>query len=112
MLPSPSSYCGSWPAGHEATEHLKQLVSGKRVIREPKATDRFGNTLVRCTADKVDIGEAMVRNGYAWAFVDSERPLTGSGGKVMRTLRRSALSVHIHTCSCSIGIMSPRVSPS
>ena len=66
----PEQLCGSWPAGHEATEHLKQLVSGKSVICEPKATDRFGNTLARCTADKVDIGEAMVRNGYAWAFVD------------------------------------------
>jgi endonuclease YncB( thermonuclease family) len=62
--------CGSWAGGREASEHLKKFVAGKTVTCEPKAVDRFGQTLALCRADKVDLGEMMVRDGYAWAFVD------------------------------------------
>jgi endonuclease YncB( thermonuclease family) len=62
--------CGSWEGGREATEHLKKFIAGKTVTCEPKAVDRFGQTFALCRADKVDLGEMMVRDGYAWAFVD------------------------------------------
>lgn len=68
--PESEQQCGSWHAGREATEHLKQLILGKTVTCEPKAVDHSGQTLARCLADKVDLGETMVRDGYAWAFVD------------------------------------------
>src|SRR5258708_39535041 len=63
--PEAEQRCGSWPSGREAAEHLKQFIAGKAVTCEPKATDRFGQTLALCRADGVDLGEMMVRDGYA-----------------------------------------------
>jgi endonuclease YncB( thermonuclease family) len=92
--PEPEQQCGSWSAGREATEYLKQLISGKTVVCAPKAIDRFGVTLARCAADKADLGEAMVRDGYAWAFVD----YTSDYVDEERQALESNLGVHRHGC--------------
>ena len=92
--PEPEQQCGSWLAGREATEHLKELISGKVVVCTPKAVDKFGVTLARCTVDKVDLGEAMVRDGYAWAFEDYSTDYVDEE----RHAFESNLGVHRHNC--------------
>lgn len=92
--PEPDQQCGSWLAGREATEHLRQLISGKAVVCTPRAIDKFGVTLARCTADKVDLGEAMVRDGYAWAFEDYSTDYVDEERRAFE----SSLGVHHHNC--------------
>ena len=92
--PEPEQQCGSWLAGREATEHLKELISGKVVVCTPKAIDKFGVTLARCTADKADLGEAMVRDGYAWAFEDYTTDYVDEE----RQAFESNLGIHRHNC--------------
>ena len=60
---------GLWPCGEEATEHLKRLTSGRRVVCNDAGEDRYGRMLGWCAVDGLDINAEMVRSGFAWAFV-------------------------------------------
>jgi endonuclease YncB( thermonuclease family) len=56
----------SWLCGRAAKARLTTLMKGGNVNCEPRATDRFGRTVAVCSAAGVpDLGEAMVRDGYA-----------------------------------------------
>jgi endonuclease YncB( thermonuclease family) len=70
-IDSPEAYqscTDGWAAGAMATQTLRDLVRGRAVTCEPKATDRFGRTVAVCRADGVDLGAAMVRAGLDVAF--------------------------------------------
>lgn len=60
---------GLWPCGKEATEHLKRMTSGRRVVCDDVGEDRYGRMLGWCAVDGLDINGEMVRSGFAWAFV-------------------------------------------
>ena len=60
---------GSWACGAAATDALQSLVRGRSVRCEPRGLDKYGRTLAVCFADGHDINAAMVRQGFAWAFV-------------------------------------------
>ena len=56
----------SWLCGRAAKAKLTTLMKGGNVNCESRATDRFGRTVAVCNAAGVpDLGEAMVRDGYA-----------------------------------------------
>ncbi len=50
---------------YAARDHLKSLTEGHQVTCEPLDTDIYGRTIVRCSADGVDLSCAMVKDGYA-----------------------------------------------
>ena len=59
-----------WACGREAHALLRQLVSRGTVTCASSAKDRYGRTLARCSAgDVADVGEALVRAGYAIDFM-------------------------------------------
>jgi len=56
----------SWLCGRAAKTKLTKLMKGGNVTCEARATDRFGRIVAVCSAEGVpDLGEAMVRDGYA-----------------------------------------------
>lgn len=83
-----------WPAGRAATTHMRDLMRGRSVTCEPRATDRYGRTVALCRADGSDLGAAMVRAGHAWAFVRYSRDYV----EQEREARAEGLGVHAHGC--------------
>ena len=58
--------CKSWLCGRAAKTKLTTLIKGGNVTCVTRATDRFGRNVAVCSAEGVpDLGEAMVRDGYA-----------------------------------------------
>lgn len=56
----------SWLCGRAAKAKLTTLIKGGNVNCESRATDRFGRFVAVCSAAGIaDLGEAMVRDGYA-----------------------------------------------
>jgi endonuclease YncB( thermonuclease family) len=56
----------SWLCGRAAKTKLTTLINGGNVTCVTRATDRFGRNVAVCSAEGVpDLGEAMVRDGYA-----------------------------------------------
>jgi endonuclease YncB( thermonuclease family) len=63
-----------WPCGREAHARLKALISRGEVRCVPSGRDRFNRALALCSAGPVtDLGEVMVRDGYAIDFMNSGR---------------------------------------
>jgi len=59
-----------WACGREAHVHLRSLVSRGSVNCVTRSKDQYGRTLATCSAGGVaDIGQAMVRAGYAVNFM-------------------------------------------
>lgn len=54
--------------GPEARDALKALVLGERVLVATKAHDRYGRAIATVwrAQSRVDVGAAMVRQGWAW----------------------------------------------
>ena len=56
----------SWACGRAAKVKLTKLIKGGGVACEVRDKDRFGRFVAVCSADGVpDLGEALVRDGYA-----------------------------------------------
>ncbi|MDP1961507.1 MAG: thermonuclease family protein [Reyranella sp.] len=58
-----------WPAGRMATAHLAGLMRGRTTTCEYQSKDRYGRSVGVCKADGEDVGEAMVRRGMAFAYL-------------------------------------------
>jgi endonuclease YncB( thermonuclease family) len=55
-----------WQCGRAAKVALTKLIKAGDVACEVKDTDRYGRSVAKCSAKGVpDIGEALVRDGYA-----------------------------------------------
>ena len=55
-----------WDCGRAAKTELARLIKGGDVSCIEKATDKYGRNIAQCSAKGVpDVGEAMVRDGYA-----------------------------------------------
>lgn len=54
--------------GEEATEGLKALMAGGDLKCRTRDRDRYGRTVAECSAGDQDVGQAMVRMGWAWAL--------------------------------------------
>jgi endonuclease YncB( thermonuclease family) len=58
-----------WPCGREAQTRLKALIGRNAVDCEPRARDKFNRIVAVCRTSKVpDLGEALVREGFAVNF--------------------------------------------
>lgn len=55
----------AWRCGDDAQEALRRLVDHARVICSPVDQDKYGRTVARCAASGLDLGGAMVREGWA-----------------------------------------------
>jgi endonuclease YncB( thermonuclease family) len=61
----------NWACGHEAHAHLRAFVGRGAVNCVFNSRDRYNRELGRCSAqDVADLGEAMVRAGYAVDFMN------------------------------------------
>jgi endonuclease YncB( thermonuclease family) len=57
-----------YPCGKEATEALRGLVKGKVVWCRPTGAVSYRRKVASCSVDGADIGEWMVRQGWALAY--------------------------------------------
>ena len=79
--------------GHEASNHMKELVSNKRifVVADPQADDhdKYGRTLrALVLEDGMDVNATMVAQGYAYAYLDF--PLNKQRKALLRHLQTEA----------------------
>ncbi|MBM9595081.1 thermonuclease family protein [Roseitranquillus sediminis] len=58
----------TWPCGDEAIDHLSRLIADRPVACTEREVDRYGRTIGDCHAGDVDLGAAMVADGFAWAY--------------------------------------------
>lgn len=83
-----------WPAGRLAATHLQSLIAGKSVTCEARTIDRYGRAVAKCFAGGVDLGERMVRDGYAWAFTQYSVEYVAEQERAIK----DRLGVHKHAC--------------
>ncbi|MCB1486726.1 MAG: thermonuclease family protein [Bauldia sp.] len=76
----------SWPCGRAARDRMKAIVGAALVSCAGSAHDKYGRTLAVCSAGAIeDIGEEMVRDGYAigsggrYALAEAEARAAGLG---------------------------------
>ena len=67
--PEHGQRCGEWACGAAATDALAALVEDRIVTCDALGSDGYGRTIARCFAGQVDIGQRMVDQGHAWAFL-------------------------------------------
>jgi len=61
---------GQWSCGNSATQALTTLVVGRQITCDQSAvTDSYDRLIATCFADGQNLGEAMVIQGHAWAFL-------------------------------------------
>lgn len=66
--PERGQSCGPRACGTTATEALADILSAGPVRCTPVSTDRYGRTVARCRAGRLDVNREMVRRGMAWAY--------------------------------------------
>lgn len=54
--------------GEASRRRLAEIVAGGEVICEERDIDRYGRMVGQCSANGVDLGGAMVSDGWAWAY--------------------------------------------
>lgn len=59
----------NWRCGQRAALWLSDLIGAKTVTCASAGTDRYKRVLAHCSVGGQDIGAAMVRNGWAMAYV-------------------------------------------
>lgn len=59
----------AYPCGQLATQHLGALIAGREVTCAPRTRDRYGRMVALCRVANLDLGAAMVRDGWALAYV-------------------------------------------
>ena len=55
--------------GRSATDYLRFLIDGRAVTCRGQGTDRWQRLIARCRVNGVDLSEAMIRRGWAVAFM-------------------------------------------
>lgn len=60
-----------WACGRQAHAHLRAIVSRGTLTCTSNGTDRYGRTLATCNVSNIDVGDTMVRAGYAVAFMSA-----------------------------------------
>lgn len=84
-----------WPAGRLAADHLRLLIDGRVTVCTAVAQDRYRRTVAVCRADGVDIGEQMVADGMAWAFIRYSADYTAQE----EAARSAGRGIHRHECT-------------
>jgi endonuclease YncB( thermonuclease family) len=63
-----------WACGRRARSELRRMIGNDAVQCSSHAKDRFGRSVAICRANGRDLGEAMVRSGWALAYPDWASP--------------------------------------
>ncbi len=64
---------GTYMCGWRARRHLKEIIAGRPVYCDKVTTDRYGREVAICLVEGVDIGERMVLDGWAVAYIRYSR---------------------------------------
>lgn len=59
-----------WPCGRRAAFALADLIGRRHVTCTPTGRDRYRRVLARCRLGSADIGEWLVRHGWAVPYLD------------------------------------------
>jgi len=59
----------SWDCGRKAAALLRTLAEQRDLACDRTGVDKYRRTLAVCYEDGVNVNEAMVRAGLAWAFI-------------------------------------------
>ncbi len=60
---------GWWNCGSAATSQLHKLIAGRRVDCTDRGLDKYGRMLGVCSVAGTELNGAMVRSGFAFAFI-------------------------------------------
>lgn len=60
---------GTWNCGEASLDALQRLVSGQAVTCAERDRDDYQRVIATCYAGDTDVGEALVQEGLAWAYV-------------------------------------------
>jgi endonuclease YncB( thermonuclease family) len=60
--------------GLAAKEQLRALLGSGDVTFQPAGHDRYGRTLARVYAGKVDVGQQLIREGHALPYIPGPTP--------------------------------------
>jgi endonuclease YncB( thermonuclease family) len=63
----------SWPCGKAAADFLRTMAQQRDLACDRTGADKYRRTLAMCFEDGININEAMVRAGMAWAFIRYSR---------------------------------------
>jgi endonuclease YncB( thermonuclease family) len=69
MLGKPDRPSNQWACGLAATRHLAHMIGHAEVRCDDLGPDKYGRTLGRCFVGTLNLNAAMVRDGFAWAYV-------------------------------------------
>lgn len=58
----------SWRCGSAAANRLDEFIGARTVSCRERDTDRYGRTIAQCDVAGTDLGQWMVRNGWALAY--------------------------------------------
>ncbi len=58
-----------YACGRRALEHLRSLMAGRSITCTQFDIDRYGRKVARCEAGDTDLGRAMVKDGWAVAYL-------------------------------------------
>jgi len=64
---------GSWPCGRAARDRLAALVTEAETACTARDRDGYGRIIATCTAGGRDLGETLVGEGLAWAYLHFSR---------------------------------------
>ena len=67
--PELAQMCGDWACGAAAAARLAELAGTGPVTCTPRETDRYGRIVATCTVAGVDLGDRLVAEGLARAYV-------------------------------------------
>ncbi len=78
----------TYACGREAARALATSFAGREVTCTPVEVDRYNRDISICTADGVDLGEAMVRAGHALDYARHSRGRYAQAEREARAARR------------------------
>jgi micrococcal nuclease len=61
------------PWGHRSQQELMRLVGRKTILVSPQDSDRYGRSIANIKVDGLDVNQAMVKRGAAWAYIEYAR---------------------------------------
>lgn len=88
-----------YACGDAARDQLVSLIGGRAVRCEVRDRDPYGRAVARCLAGLTDLGEAMVRAGWAIDYVQFSRGAYASAEAEARQARRGLWAGRFETPS-------------
>ncbi len=73
--------------GWRARQHLKEIISDRPMFCDRVTTDRYGRDVAVCLVDGIDIGERMVLDGWAVAYIRYSRAYAWAENEARRNRR-------------------------